>query len=457
MAKEVEFARTSCIRPYRRLFVGEEGTGKTHLALLIAALLRLHFGIASSYLDCSQLQSAPGNQMRDILEELSLFFEEAAAQRTSNLLILDNIHTLVPNVDASNDDDNDAMHHQQTNLALSAQVKLLSDHIRFLLGKDPNVYVLATCKNATDVAPSLRTLEHFSSTIQVPTLETNQRIELFLSMLRMNETSFFAFEGATGMTSLFGKQTEGYAPSDLLALARRVAHTLHIKALGRQDADETTGQESRDSLVNIIQENIKKYTPASQRGLHVGKTNVLIEWEDLGGLFRAKGALTDIILRPVRYRAIYKNAPISLPRGILLYGPGGCGKSIMVPALAKECNFNLVRCNGPELLDKYIGASEAKVRQLFARAYAAAPCILFLDDFDALAPRRGSDHTGVTDRVVNQLLTFLDGVESADDRRGMVYIIGASSRPGKEVGLELTQLHERNTTSPSLSYHVIDN
>ena len=102
----------------------------------------------------------------------------------------------------------------------------------------------------------------------------------------------------------------------------------------------------------------------------------------------------------------------------------------MVPALAKECNFNLVRCNGPELLDKYIGASEAKVRQLFARAYAAAPCILFLDDFDALAPRRGSDHTGVTDRVVNQLLTFLDGVESADDRKGMVYIIGASSRPG---------------------------
>ena len=458
VAKEVEFARTSCIRPYRTLFVGEEGTGKTHLALLIAALLRLHFGIASSYLDCSQLQSAPGNQMRDILEELSLFFEEAAAQRTSNLLILDNIHTLVPNVDASNDDDNDAMHHQQTNPALSAQVKLLSDHIRFLLGKDLNVYVLATCKNATDVAPSLRTLEHFSSTIQVPTLETNQRIELFLSMLhRMNETSVFAFEGATGMTSFFGKQTEGYAPSDLLALAGRVAHTLHIKALGRQDADETTGPEPRDSLVNIIQENIKKYTPASQRGLHVGKTNVLIEWEDLGGLFRAKGALTDIILRPVRYRAIYKNAPISLPRGILLYGPGGCGKSIMVPALAKECNFNLVRCNGPELLDKYIGASEAKVRQLFARAYAAAPCILFLDDFDALAPRRGSDHTGVTDRVVNQLLTFLDGVESADDRRGMVYIIGASSRPGKEVGLELTQLHERNTTSPSLSYHVIDN
>ena len=453
VAKKVEFSRTSCIRSYRTLLVGEEGTGKTHLALLIAALARLHFGIASSYLDCSELQSAPGNQMRDILEELSLSLEENTAQTTPTLLIMDNIHALIPNVDASNDDDNDAMHHQQTNPALSAQVKLLSDHIRYLLDENPNVYVLATCMDATDVAPSLRTLEYFSSTIHVPILETNQRIELWLSMLhRMNETSSFASEGATAMTSFFGKETEGYAPSDLLALAHRVAHALHIKALGRRDGDETTGPESRDALINLIKENIKKHMPVSQRGLHVGKPNVLVEWDDIGGLFRAKAKLTDIILRPVRYRAIFKNAPISLPRGILLYGPGGCGKSIMVPALAKECNFNLVRCNGPELLDKYIGASEAKVRQLFARAYAAAPCILFLDDFDALAPRRGSDHTGVTDRVVNQLLTFLDGVESADDRRGMVYIIGASSRPGKEVGLELTRLSSMSVKSlPALT------
>ena len=437
LAKEVKMASTNRIWPYRTLLVGTEGTGKTHLALVTAALARLHFGMTSSYLDCRQLQSAPENQMCDILDELSLLFDEAAAKTISTLLIIDNIHAIVPNVDASNDDDNDAMHHQQTNPALSAQVKLISDHVYHLLDQNPSVCVLATCTNATGIAPSLRTLECFSSMVHVPTLETKQRIDLFQLMLRrMSETSLsFALGSSADITMSFGRQTEGYAPLDVLAVAGRVAHALHINTLGRRDWNDATDPTSNDCLHNLIQENIKNYIPASQQGLHIGKTDVLVEWEDIGGLFQAKAVLTDIILRPVRYRAIYQNAPISLPRGIMLYGPGGTGKSLIVPALAKECNFNLVRCNGPELLDKYIGASEAKVRQLFARAYAAAPCILFLDDFDALAPRRGSDHTGVTDRVVNQLLTFLDGVESADDRKGMVYVIGATSRPGEKSGI----------------------
>jgi peroxin-1 len=101
----------------------------------------------------------------------------------------------------------------------------------------------------------------------------------------------------------------------------------------------------------------------------------------------------------------------------------------LVPALARECNYPLITCKGPEVLDKYIGASEAKVRELFERASQMAPSILFLDELEALAPRRGSDSTGVTDRVVNQLLTFLDGVE--DISSGTVFIIGATSRPDK--------------------------
>lgn len=111
------------------------------------------------------------------------------------------------------------------------------------------------------------------------------------------------------------------------------------------------------------------------------------------------------------------------------YGPSGCGKSYLVPALAKECNYPLITCKGPEILDKYIGASEAKVRDLFERASQVSPSILFLDELEALAPRRGSDSTGVTDRVVNQLLTFLDGVE--DISSGTVFVIGATSRPDK--------------------------
>jgi SpoVK/Ycf46/Vps4 family AAA+-type ATPase len=131
------------------------------------------------------------------------------------------------------------------------------------------------------------------------------------------------------------------------------------------------------------------------------------------------------------YKQIYEKARIRLPRGILLFGPSGTGKSFIVPALAKKCGYPLIVCRGPELLSKYVGASESKVRELFARAFSVAPSILFFDELDALAPRRGTDSTGVTDRVVNQLLTFLDGVEETSSMSGTVYIIASSSRPDK--------------------------
>lgn len=410
------------------LLAGEAGGGRTHFALLIAALARVHFGIASTYLDCSKLQSSPDLRMGHILDELSEAFEEAAAKGPPSFLILDDLDSLVPNIDASNDDENDAMHHQQTNPALLAQVKLISDHLRHLIGRNANICVLATCNTAASVAPSLRSLRGFSSVLDVPSLDSSQRVALFdATMKQLSEDYKSTALSVSDLVPSFGKQTEGYTPADLLSLAGRVAHAVHVRKLGRCSSDAANPNGIASS---ILQEALDGYASISQKSLHVVKQGVAVEWSRIGGLFRAKATLTDVILRPLRYGAIYRNSPISLPRGILLYGPSGCGKTLIVPALAKECNFNVVKCNGPELLDKYIGASEAKVRQLFARAYAAAPCILFLDDFDALAPRRGSDHTGVTDRVVNQLLTFLDGVEGADNKKGMVYIIGASSRPG---------------------------
>ncbi|CAN0364833.1 unnamed protein product, partial [Laminaria digitata] len=128
---------------------------------------------------------------------------------------------------------------------------------------------------------------------------------------------------------------------------------------------------------------------------------------------------------PVKYGRLFEATPTRLPTGALLYGPPGCGKTLLAGAVAAECGLNFISVKGPEVLDKYIGASEQAVRSLFARAASAAPCVLFFDEFEAVAPRRGNDNTGVTDRVVNQLLTFLDGVEGRDG----VYVLGATSRP----------------------------
>jgi peroxin-1 len=122
---------------------------------------------------------------------------------------------------------------------------------------------------------------------------------------------------------------------------------------------------------------------------------------------------------------LFANAPLRLASGLLLYGPPGTGKTILAGAAAKHCGLRLISIKGPELLSKYIGASEQAVRDVFQRAQSAKPCVLFFDEFDSLAPRRGHDNTGVTDRVVNQLLTQLDGIETLSG----VFVLAATSRP----------------------------
>ena len=148
-------------------------------------------------------------------------------------------------------------------------------------------------------------------------------------------------------------------------------------------------------------------------------------WQDVGGLHNVKQALSDILELPLLHPDLVASCPLRLQTGALLYGLPGSGKSHVVAAAVAAADIRCIVVNGPELLNKYIGASEAAVRDVFQRAAAAAPCVLFFDEMDALAPRRGHDNTGVSDRVVNQLLTELDGVEGL---KGVV-VIGATSRP----------------------------
>ena len=131
----------------------------------------------------------------------------------------------------------------------------------------------------------------------------------------------------------------------------------------------------------------------------------------VGGLAKAKECLQQTLDWPLRHPAVFAQLGMRLPRGLLLYGPPGTGKTLLAEAAAARAGLNFLPVRGPELLSKYIGASEANVRELFQRAAAAAPAIIFFDELESLAGRRGADRTGVTDRVVNQLLTQLDGVE----------------------------------------------
>ena len=168
---------------------------------------------------------------------------------------------------------------------------------------------------------------------------------------------------------------------------------------------------------------LKGFAASSLQGVKLHEGNKA--FGDVGGLVEAKRHLLDTFMWPTRYPDLFAACPLRLRSGIMLYGPPGCGKTLLAGAAANECGLRFISVAGPELLNKYIGASEQAVRDVFERARAASPSILFFDEFDSIAPKRGHDSTGVTDRVVNQLLTELDGVEGLQG----VYVLAATSRP----------------------------
>ncbi|KAK7400710.1 hypothetical protein VNO78_11984 [Psophocarpus tetragonolobus] len=148
-------------------------------------------------------------------------------------------------------------------------------------------------------------------------------------------------------------------------------------------------------------------------------------WDDVGGLVDIRNAIKEMIELPSKFPKTFAKAPLRLRSNVLLYGPPGCGKTHIVGAAAAASSLRFISVKGPELLNKYIGASEQAVRDIFSKAAAASPCLLFFDEFDSIAPKRGHDNTGVTDRVVNQFLTELDGVEVLTG----VFVFAATSRP----------------------------
>jgi ribosome biogenesis ATPase len=152
-----------------------------------------------------------------------------------------------------------------------------------------------------------------------------------------------------------------------------------------------------------------------------------VSWGDIGALASIREELTLSVLEPISHPEKFEALGLPLPAGVLLYGPPGCGKTLLAKAIANESGANFISVKGPELLDKYVGESERSVRVVFERARSSSPCIIFFDELDSLCPKRGSDSGGggVSERVVNQLLTEMDGLDS----RRSVFVIAATNRP----------------------------
>ncbi|KAF2645462.1 peroxisome biosynthesis protein-like protein (PAS1/Peroxin-1) [Massarina eburnea CBS 473.64] len=231
------------------------------------------------------------------------------------------------------------------------------------------------------------------------------------------EEDGFVVDSAIDFLDLAG-QTDGYMPGDLVLLTSRARNEALIRSV-TGDSNTTSVLLTRDDYSSAL----AGFTPASLRNVTLQTSTT--KWDSIGGLLETRQILLETLQYPTTYAPIFAQCPLRLRSGLLLYGFPGCGKTLLASAVAGECGLNFISVKGPEILNKYIGASEKSVRDLFERAEAARPCVLFFDEFDSIAPKRGHDSTGVTDRVVNQLLTQMDGAEGLSG----VYVLAATSRP----------------------------
>ncbi|MDT8911087.1 AAA family ATPase [Amycolatopsis sp. PS_44_ISF1] len=272
------------------------------------------------------------------------------------------------------------------------------------------VALVATTQRAESADPRLRTAELLDRELGLPLPDAKTRTELLRILLRDVPVETGADLGA------LAERTPGFVAADLIALRRDAALRA---ALRQRDAAEPriSQQDLLDALATVRPISLSTSDNLATGGLTL---------DDVGNMVEIKQALTETVLWPLRYPDSFARLGVDPPRGVLLYGPPGGGKTFLVRALAGTGALNVFAIKGAELLDKWVGESERAVRELFRRAADAAPSLIFLDEIDALAPRRGqSSDSGVADRVVAALLTELDGVEPMRE----VVVLGATNRP----------------------------
>jgi len=226
------------------------------------------------------------------------------------------------------------------------------------------------------------------------------------------------------------KETHGFVGADIAQLCTESALQCIREKMELIDLEEDTIDAAVLDAMFVTQDHFRtvlpNQSPSSLRELVIETPNVT--WDDIGGLEQTKKELQELVQYPVEHPEKFDKFGQSASRGVLFYGPPGCGKTLLAKAIANECQANFISIKGPELLTMWFGESEANVRQVFDRARGASPCVLFFDEIDSIAKKRGGsqgDAGGASDRVINQILTEMDGM----GKKKMVFIIGATNRP----------------------------
>ncbi|KAG6920030.1 hypothetical protein DXG01_010098 [Tephrocybe rancida] len=391
------------------LLTGRSGTGKTSIVRHVAKTIQEDSSTYSYtfFVDVSRYAELPIATIKLLLQ---YWFDKAMWHKPS-ILILDNLDKLV-GAELEHADSFRTRH--ITELFLS----IYSSSSRAAAPNTRGIVLLATATSSASLHPLVNASHVFREELKVKPPNNDARKDIIehivLGRLATAQDIRLNTESPLNYVAL-ATQTEGYSVTDLQDLVGRAVHQVAIRAATKKQPATLSPADFAAAQVD--------FTPLSLRDVKLQKSDV--GWSDIGGLHETRRILRETLEWPTKYGPIFAQSPLRLRSGLLLYGFPGCGKTLLASAVAKECGLNFISVKGPEILNKYIGASEKSVRDLFERASAAKPCVLFFDEFDSIAPKRGHDSTGVTDRVVNQMLTQMDGAEGLDG----VYVLAATSRP----------------------------
>lgn len=396
--------KTLGVKPPRGvLLYGPPGSGKTLIARAVANETGAFFFLINGPEIMSKMAGEAEGNLRKAFEE--------AEKQSPAIIFIDEIDSIAPNREKV---------HGEVERRVVSQLLTLMDGLK---GRG-HVIVIAATNRPNSLDPALRRFGRFDREIDIGVPDEIGRLEI----LRIHTKNMKLGEDVD--LEAVAKDTHGFVGSDVAALCTESALQCIREKMDIIDIEAEKIDTKILEAMAVTQEHFKfamgSVNPASLRETHVEVPN--IKWEDIGGLEEVKKQLQEMILFPIEHPEKFLKFGMQPSKGVLFYGPPGCGKTLLAKAVANECSANFISIKGPELLTMWFGESEANVRDVFDKARAASPCVLFFDELDSIAVSRGSsqgDAGGAGDRVINQLLTEMDGVGAKKN----IFFVGATNRP----------------------------
>ena len=395
------FERLGVEAPKGVLLHGPPGTGKTLLAKAVASETNANFYSISGPEIMSKFYGQSEENLREMFKQ--------AEENAPSIVFIDEIDSIAPKRDEVTG---------EVERRVVAQLLSLMDG----LSARGKVVVIGATNRPNSLDPAIRRPGRFDREIEIGIPDRDGRLEILQIHAR---NAPLAKDVALGALADI---THGYVGADVEALVKEAA----MRALRRilPDIDLEVEEVPMEVLKKLeltkddFLQAFREMEPSTLREVLIERPNV--RWHDIGGLDAAKQELAEAVEWPLKYGKLFAQAGAKPPKGVLLYGPPGTGKTLLAKAVATESEANFISVKGPEFLSKWVGESERAVRETFRKAKAAAPCVIFFDEIDAVTPNRGNSVDGqVTERVISQILTEMDGVEELHN----VTIIAATNRP----------------------------